>query len=159
MEFLGPLGFASGVVPPCAFRQRSRRTRLTARGDYFALLASDEDLDCFDKKIKDEFAAKVSGQFGPRSEVFAGNQEKKAVHEYDTKAKIIEWEQLLVASRMSEDSASHTRVDSDVSHMVSFHLPHPCGGGADALFLEYDACVWCALCVFSLVGEAVIIRV
>ena len=50
-EWLESIGFARGKATPCAFHHKARDIRLVVHGDDFTVLAAEEDLDWFRRKI------------------------------------------------------------------------------------------------------------
>ena len=81
-EFMVDCGFTRGQAVPCLFNHSERTLRLAIHGDDFTILGSEEDLDWFQKQIKERFEVKVRGRIGP------GRKDEKSIRLLN---RVFEW--------------------------------------------------------------------
>ena len=64
-EFMVSSGFRRGIACPCLFYHPERNIWATVHGDDFTILATENNLDWFRKRIAQRFEVKFRGRIGP----------------------------------------------------------------------------------------------
>ena len=57
-------GFVTGTANPCVFYHKVRGITIVVHGDGFTALETDNDLDWYENRLKDNFEMKVRGRLG-----------------------------------------------------------------------------------------------